>query len=511
MKNERVVVAYKKAGLFYTNNSPYDPHIQFPEYPFQPNDLCPDNNVYEAVREVLKYAGLDKDHFDTPYWNPLGDLVGEGETVLIKPNWVFHYHLRGEDVFSMITHPAILRPLIDYAYKAVGPNGRIWLMDAPRYDADYDSLKKICKLDEMENQLRARGVPLTIADMRALVVRIDKGVIIERIRRDNWASTGVEFDLGSKSELVNLICSLQNIFGSDYDRRVTCSFHRVINGKQRHSYRISRRALEANLVISVPKLKTHKKTGVTLNIKNMIGINTDKNYIPHYRVGSPSQGGDEFPNTHNIIKKFRRALVRYSTDIFLGKFGQIGEQAVHAFMSVLLPMNRRRLEKKYGHKLDPVDIFFRTVQGDIYRSGNWWGNDTCWRAALDINKILFYGTVSGFLSDKPVRRYLSLVDGIVGGDEEGPMAPNPRPVGVVVAGFDPISVDIIATQIMGFDPSLIRELHRGQKLNDFSLTNSDFPITVVSNSPHWNKYIRPGTDLNFRPHYAWTEYIKVSL
>jgi uncharacterized protein (DUF362 family) len=509
MSSQRLVVAYREPGLQYPQSSPFDPACQYPEYPFGAEAVAGDNPVYAAVRQVLYTAGLDCQRFGTADWNPLGALVREGGTVVLKPNWVRHYHLRGLDLFSIITHPAVLRPLIDYAYKAVGPSGRIYLMDAPQFDADFTVLRARCQLDHLASTLGSRGVPLVVGDLRSLIVHVDKGVVVKRVNRSCWESEGVEFDLGEESELAELGGSLENIFGSDYDRRATVSFHsRMRNGRQRHCYRVSRRVLEADLIISVPKLKTHKKTGVTLNVKNMIGINTDKNYIPHYRVGSTSQGGDEFPDTSSLHISLRRALVRRAVDTVLGRLGTLGERAVHAFMTCWLALNKRRLEKRAGHRLDPIDVFYRTVQGDSFRTGNWWGNDTCWRCALDMNKILLYGTLEGRLDTQPARRYFSVIDGIVAGDEDGPMAATPRPEGVLVAGYDPLSVDTVATQIMGFDPDLVRDQKRGNLLVRHRLTDNALPIRVSSNWPAWHGHITSGSDLNFRPHFAWAEYMR---
>src|SRR5262249_1927378 len=136
MKMERSVAAFR-GNVRYPRNAPFDPACAFPEYPFGTHAVSKENGVYEAVRQLLMLCRLDLRHFDTPSWNPLGDLVQPGGTVLIKPNWVRHYHLLGEDVFSVITHPAVLRALIDYAYLAVGPGGQIWVMDAPQFDTNF--------------------------------------------------------------------------------------------------------------------------------------------------------------------------------------------------------------------------------------------------------------------------------------------------------------------------------------------------------------------------------------
>lgn len=510
---DRRVVAYRDPELDYPSAVPFDPDELFPEYLFSSAAVADTNSVYAAVRAVLHSAGLDEDRFGTSEWNPLGELVPVGGTVLIKPNWVRHYHPLDYDLFGMITHPAVLRPLVDYAYKAVGPGGRIWIMDAPLYDTDFQQLSKVCQLTEFESVMRSRGVPLTIADLRSLVVKMDRGVVVERMRQDAWASEGVVFDLAEASELFELGPTLQNIFGSDYNRRLTTSLHRRVNGHQQHCYRISRRALEADLVISVPKLKTHKKTGVTLNVKNMIGINTDKNYIPHFRVGSPAQGGDEYPDTRSVIKQARRRMVRGARETVLGRLGPGGERLAHLFMTMLLAArDKARVAdpsaEDFAPAVDEVDVFYQSVQGDAFRHGDWWGNDTCWRSALDINKILFYGTIEGMLAETRTRKYFSLIDGIIAGDQLGPLAPSPRREGVLVAGFDPLSVDRVATQIMGFDPNLIRDQARASHLTKYRLTDSDLPIRVTSNQVEWNETIKPGSSLNFRPHYAWTEYFQ---
>ena len=52
--------------------------------------------------------------------------------------------------------------------------------------------------------------------------------------------------------------------------------------------------LDADLIINLPKWKAHSKSGLTGALKNLVGINGDKSYLPHFRRGSPSWGGDEY-------------------------------------------------------------------------------------------------------------------------------------------------------------------------------------------------------------------------
>jgi uncharacterized protein (DUF362 family) len=48
-----------------------------------------------------------------------------------------------------------------------------------------------------------------------------------------------------------------------------------------------------------------------------------------------------------------------------------------------------------------------------------------------------------------------VLDGVVAGEGEGPLAPSDRPLGVVLASTDPIALDLAAIRIMGFDETRI--------------------------------------------------------
>ena len=50
------------------------------------------------------------------------------------------------------------------------------------------------------------------------------------------------------------------------------------------------------------------------------------------------------------------------------------------------------------------------------------------------------------------RPHLAIVDGIVAMEGNGPAAGKPRDAGVVIAGWDPVSVDAVMAEVMGFAP-----------------------------------------------------------
>ncbi|MCW4036273.1 MAG: DUF362 domain-containing protein [Candidatus Bathyarchaeota archaeon] len=56
---------------------------------------------------------------------------------------------------------------------------------------------------------------------------------------------------------------------------------------------------------------------------------------------------------------------------------------------------------------------------------------------------------------KVVRHGLIVVDGVTAMEGNGPVIGTPRRLGVVVAGFNPVSVDSVCSRMMGFDPAEI--------------------------------------------------------
>jgi len=71
--------------------------------------------------------------------------------------------------------------------------------------------------------------------------------------------------------------------GADY---VTSVVNRHHSGG-RHACLSSGSAIRADVCVNLPKLKTHKKAGITCSLKNLVGINGDKNWLPHHTEGDP--------------------------------------------------------------------------------------------------------------------------------------------------------------------------------------------------------------------------------
>jgi uncharacterized protein (DUF362 family) len=65
--------------------------------------------------------------------------------------------------------------------------------------------------------------------------------------------------------------------------------------------KVCRRAYESDVIISVPKMKTHFQTGVTLGLKNMKGTIPDESKRILHRIGIPVKKREAFGLDHAIV------------------------------------------------------------------------------------------------------------------------------------------------------------------------------------------------------------------
>ena len=154
------------------------------------------------------------------------------------------------------------------------------------------------------------------------------------------------------------------------------------------------------------------------------------------------------------------------------------------------------------------------VATTTFDGGNWHGNDTAWRMAVDLLKVFLYGDADGRLHPVRRRRVFCLVDGIVGGEGDGPLFPDAVPAGVVVAGAHPLAVDLAAARLMGFDPRRVRTFdvafQRPEELGaprpeEIVLRTPDGGAVAGAEwlDPAWAPPVRP-----FRPHPGWVGHLE---
>ena len=474
----------------YPKLPPYHPAENYPELARFSQIARSDeqNVVYEGLREIFRLQGYDADRAGTQSWNPLGWLVKPGETVFLKPNMIAEKHKLRPDWDYVITHGSLVRAVIDYVYIALEGKGRIIIGDSPQTDSDFGKIAEHMGLQEMKDHYsRTFGFDIEVIDLRDEFWVEKDGVHLQTIKLSGDPRGKVLFDLGPNSMFAELDPRGKRYYGAFYDVEETNRHH--ANGK--HEYSISRSAVEADVFINIPKLKTHKKCGLTVNLKGLVGINADKNLLPHYAFGSPTTGGDQF-DREDAATKLENSMVQFAKQVLLRRN----------------PLAQRvaRSAKKLAYR-----VFGDTEK--VIRSGNWHGNDTVWRMCLDLNRILFYGLPNGSLDPaRPKKKYFSLVDGIVAMEGNGPVAGDRKEAGLLIAGENPVAVDLVCAKIMGFDYRKTPLLLHAADPHAFALFDqAPERITVASNVSAWNKSLggwQRGDNLKFKPHFGWAGHIE---
>lgn len=408
-----------------TDAAPYAPDAAYPEFPALAVGNVP-NAIFSMVRGVLRDLGLDAAHFDTPQWNPLGDLVKTGGRIVVKPNWVLHVNQGTGGMDCMITHPSVLRAVLEYVF--LTRPMQVVLGDAPIQGCDIEKLMDYGGLRSVVAEFKSRGLPLYIRDFRRTIARRKDGMYLvsEDLRPE---SEYVLVDLGSDSLLEPISDDWKKFRVTVYDPRLMWKHHRP----GIHRYLLARDILEADLVVNMPKLKVHKKAGITCCLKNLIGINGNKEYLPHHRKGAANAGvGDNYAHRH-----WQTDLAENLLDI---------ANCLRGF-----PRLYRFCEKVVWH------LMYRTSKKDttVQLEGSWHGNDTIWRTCLDLNRALLYAGVDGQMQDRPQREEISIVDAIIAGQGEGPLAPDPLETGAIFAARNPAIGDVLAARLLGFDAGRI--------------------------------------------------------
>jgi uncharacterized protein (DUF362 family) len=447
------LVAVSRDVPRYATRAPYHASESYPEWQGQIIG-GEDNPSYRAVRRCFIELGLDSANSGTQAWNPLGGIVRRGDTVVLKPNLVCHRNT-GErsygltDTDSLVTHGSVIRAVVDYVARALDRSGCIVIGDCPIQGARWDQIVALTGLDAIAAYAERAfpGIELRIEDFRLGRAEMAGDRMVGRTSEEWRPADYREVDLGRHSLLCPLMKDSYAFGVAQYPR------HRMVraHGPDRNAYLFPRTFLGADVFINLPKFKSHMKAGVTCAMKNLVGINGHKDYLPHFRFGSPKDGGDEYPDG-NWLWDLMWRLMHADWELDSGRLKAVYHQAAM--------MCYRGLRYFYG-----CPRGYLSVGG-----GGWHGNDTLWRTVLDINRAFLYCDDS---SDTPrpsrARRYFAILDGIVGGHRESPLSPTPFASGFMLAGANPVALDSVATALMGFDWRRIKQVREAWRVERFPL------------------------------------------
>ncbi len=462
----------------------FSPDQAFPEYQFAHVAEKP-NAVYAAVRQCLADAGLDKENFGNPTWNPLREYVTPGQKVFVLCNFVKHNITQDPEILlAKCTHGSVVRAVIDYVLIALGGRGSVRFGNAPLQSADWDRVADETGARSTEQFYLGAGrgeVPVQLIDLRQHIVRRNHLGIVVPLYHGSDADFCVPVDLGTDSLLDEFYkhSTTPKFRVLDYDHRRTAQCHN--NGK--HVYLINKAILESDVIISVPKLKTHEKVGITCGIKGCVGTVAHKDCLAHHRFGPPHSGGDEYPDRLSILRP-----LSHLHDAVYSRPPSSSQKALN-----LLNQWSRMAVRRVTRSL----------------SGSWPGNDTCWRMAVDLARIVEYANNQGQLQLNKQRAHIMLTDGIVAGEGDGPLSPRPVRLGYLSFSDNVASGDFVNCLAMGFDPEKIPMIREAFHLGKYSLSDVNKPDSEIriNNEPVGIMSVSTAVGRKFLAPREWRRYL----
>jgi uncharacterized protein (DUF362 family) len=431
--------------LVETCRADYGPLVSPVHAPELPEKRA-DTVALACVRELFRIWGLDASRFDSSEWNPLGAFVAPGSKVVLKPNWVVDHNKSGCGLNCLVTHASVIEAVLEYV--ALARPHSVVVGDAPVQGCNFEALRKSCGIDGIVDRYRDRGMGVSICDFRR--TRLPDGQLGgARLEQCRGMEKFVLFDLATDSLLEPLAGDADKFRVTMYDPDMMRRTH----NSGRHQYLVAREIIEADTIINLPKLKTHKKACLTGALKNMVGINGHKEYLPHHRKGGSSTGGDCYEG-YSIFKNAAEALLDRANRSRAGLW--------QSFLAKLAGLSLRC-------------SMFRGQDGNL--EGSWYGNNTVWRMCLDLQRIVRYGQLDGAISAQPQRRVISITDAVIAGEGEGPMAPMPVPTGYLTGAVNPAAAEWVHSRLMGFDPRRIPLVV--EAFSEFSHPLADFPPSRI--------------------------------
>ena len=397
------------------------PEEHFPELP----EWAEATTALVTLRSLLIQAGLDRLNYGSKEWNPLGPVIKKGAKVVVKPNWVHHRNGSGQGLDCLVTHTSVIEAILHYVAKA-SPQS-IVVGDAPIQGCDFKALLADRHVPPMVERFIANGMSIVLKDFRRTILQSEKlGAQAQEECRP--IEHYILYDLGCESSLE----AITNPSKSEF--RVTMynpDWMKQTHAPGKHQYLVARDVIDADVVINVPKLKTHKKACITGALKNIVGINGHKEYLPHHRKGGSQNGGDCYPGRSRL-----KSLVEELLDAV--------NRAQHTVVRQMLA-NTARAGMALG----------KLVGTDNNYDGSWHGNDTVWRMALDLQRVLHYGATDGTLSNHVQRKVLTITDAIIAGQGDGPLSPTPIEFGMLTLGVNVAAVEWVHALLMGLVPQQV--------------------------------------------------------
>ncbi|MEW5804550.1 MAG: DUF362 domain-containing protein, partial [bacterium] len=347
--------------------------------------------------------------------------------------------------------------MLDWCARAMKGEGTVIIGDCPLQGCNFQKLMALSHMDEIVQQANQQYPHLVVKteDWRLTVLNRQ-----EYLGRSTYAQQSIkdDTDAGSLRDYTLVDVGQESFLEeiSDYAEyfRVTMykpSLMLAHHCPGKHEYLLTKRFCHTDLLINLPKMKTHIKTGLTGALKNLVGINGHKEFLPHHIRGSYFTGGDCYC-VDNLFS-------RWADKVYDSWWETYTE----------MPFLKRKTFSFFYHLLHAVA---GKTGGDRISAGSWSGNETLWRTILDLNHILYF-------SPNAPKRIITIIDGIVAGEGEGPLTPSPKKAGLLVGGENPAFVDAVLARLMGYNISRIPMVYHALTHRRSKLAASDIKDFVV--------------------------------
>ena len=435
-------ITYKQSSLalYKFQNDLNEPDLDFLE-----NIYSDRENLKKVIAQVISQV------LKTSADRPFEGVIEAGQKIVLKPNWVLEMKLEHE-AFCLTTQFNIIYAILELVL--LEKPRKVVIADSPIQSCCWSKVVTEDVLQEIGKISGRVSTEIEVKDWRR-VVMFDG---LHPVEMEKPWEDYIVFDLAQNS-------ILENITSKSHKFRITCYPHTKLaetHSPGMHKYCIAKDIFDADCIISIPKAKSHQKTGLTCALKNFVGVNGDKNFLPHHRFGGIKAGGDCYPGGSKLRK---------ISEHFYDK-------------------RNKNLTNKFKAKMYAIlgRIFWTASRPTQYHqlAAGWYGNDTCWRMVHDLNNIVHFGKIDGTLSDTPVRKVFSFVDGIIAGQGNGPLSPEPLPLGIISFSNNVALTDLVIAELMEFDPEKIALVKKSceawlEKDFDLSINGKQSIIKDLSN------------------------------
>jgi uncharacterized protein (DUF362 family) len=412
--------------------------------------------------------------------------------IVIKPNWVLHETDPAFPIQALVTDARVIEATIEACLKLFPKAESIVVGDCPLQWANWPLLCRQSGIDVLRERFESRGDGRVVfRDLRREVFRLETEQFLSASQDEHGDPRGYrEVELGTRSHLEAISDQSRRFAVNDYSSSITSSNHR----KGSHRYFVCQTVLDCDLFINLPKWKSHQKSGITCALKNLVGINGDKAYLPHFRRGAPKWGGDEYRDENRWLyfaqTRLRERFQKRSRLAF--RLLKPGWELIKRFRGI-----ETRLENP-GAK--PKRFYIA--------GGAWPGNDTIWRMIYDLNLVIQCADARGQLQATPQRDYFCIVDGLISGEGNGPLQPLPKATDWVVFGSDPFEIDAALSWFMGFDPEKLPIIARRSNYAGLNWGNFELSGLKVDLDGNVMKPLESNINFRFAPPPGWREHVE---